>query len=62
MANRHRMIGPKDCEYYLQRLDALPPKFDQVMERSNDTVLKDGAMRLEIVEQQANAWIVKRKA
>ena len=32
MANQHRMNTPKDCEYYLQRLDALPPKFDQVIE------------------------------
>ncbi len=32
MANQHRMNTPKDCEYYLQRLDALPTKFDQVLE------------------------------
>jgi uncharacterized protein (DUF885 family) len=32
MANQHRMNTPKDCEYYLQRLDALPKKFDQVLE------------------------------
>lgn len=32
MANRHRMLAPKDCDYYLQRLDALPRKFDQVLD------------------------------
>jgi uncharacterized protein (DUF885 family) len=32
MANQHRMNTPKDCEYYLERLDALPTKFDQVLE------------------------------
>ena len=32
MANQHRMNTPKDCDYYLQRLDALPTKFDQVLE------------------------------
>ena len=32
MANQHRMNNPKDAEYYLQRLDALPTKFDQVLE------------------------------
>ena len=32
MANQHRMNTPQDCEYYLQRLDALPKKFDQVLD------------------------------
>ncbi|MDQ6656094.1 MAG: DUF885 domain-containing protein, partial [Verrucomicrobiota bacterium] len=32
MANQHRMLAPKDCDYYLQRLHALPKKFDQVLE------------------------------
>lgn len=32
MANQHRMLAPNDCDYYLQRLDALPRKFDQVLE------------------------------
>ncbi|MEP6955497.1 MAG: DUF885 domain-containing protein [Chthoniobacterales bacterium] len=32
MANQHRMVVAKDCQYYLQRLDALPRKFDQVLE------------------------------
>jgi uncharacterized protein (DUF885 family) len=32
MANQHRMNTPKDCEYYLQRLAALPTKFDGVLE------------------------------
>ncbi len=32
MANQHRMLAPKDCQYYLQRLHALPKKFDQVLE------------------------------
>src|SRR5436305_9486933 len=32
MANTHRLLNRKDCEYYLKRLDALPKKFDQVLE------------------------------
>ena len=32
MANTHRLLAPRDCDYYLQRLDALPRKFDQVLE------------------------------
>ena len=32
MANTHRLLAPRDCEYYLQRLGALPLKFDQVLE------------------------------
>ena len=32
MANTHRLLAPRDCEYYLERLDALPAKFDQALE------------------------------
>jgi uncharacterized protein (DUF885 family) len=32
MANTHRLLNQKDCEYYLMRLDALPKKFDQLLE------------------------------
>ncbi len=32
MANTHRLLAQRDCEYYLQRLGALPAKFDQVLE------------------------------
>src|SRR5436190_1367013 len=32
MANTHRLLTRKDCEYYLKRLDALPKKFDQLLE------------------------------
>src|SRR5213592_2101318 len=32
MANTHRLLGPKDCEYYVKRLDALPKKFDELLE------------------------------
>jgi uncharacterized protein (DUF885 family) len=32
MANQHRLLAPRDCDYYLQRLDALPTKFDQLLE------------------------------
>src|ERR1700720_2807657 len=31
MANTHRLLSPKDCEYYIMRLDALPKKFDQTL-------------------------------
>jgi len=32
MANTHRLLTRKDCEYYLKRLDALPKKFDQLLD------------------------------
>jgi uncharacterized protein (DUF885 family) len=32
MANTHRLLAPRDCDYYLQRLGALPTKFDQLLE------------------------------
>ncbi len=32
MANTHRLLVPKDADYYVQRLDALPKKFDQLIE------------------------------
>src|SRR3982075_3774500 len=32
MANTHRLLSKKDCEYYLMRLAAVPMKFDQLLE------------------------------
>jgi uncharacterized protein (DUF885 family) len=32
MANIHRLGKPQDCDYYLQRLNAFPKKFDQLLE------------------------------
>lgn len=32
MANTHRLFSRKDCEYYLMRLEAVPKKFDQLLE------------------------------
>jgi uncharacterized protein (DUF885 family) len=32
MANTHRLLAKPDCDYYLKRLDALPKKFDQLLE------------------------------
>ena len=32
MANSHRLLNRKDCEYYIMRLDALPTKFDQTLD------------------------------
>ncbi|MDQ6624343.1 MAG: DUF885 domain-containing protein, partial [Verrucomicrobiota bacterium] len=32
MANTHRLLAPRDCDYYIQRLQALPAKFDGVLE------------------------------
>src|SRR5438034_2316447 len=31
MANTHRLLAKKDCEYYLMRLDGVPKKFDQLL-------------------------------
>ncbi|PYJ86153.1 MAG: DUF885 domain-containing protein, partial [Verrucomicrobia bacterium] len=32
MANTHRLLAPRDCEYYRQRLMAVGTKFDQLIE------------------------------
>src|SRR5438093_9361294 len=32
MANTHRLLNRKDCDYYVMRLDALPKKFNQVLD------------------------------
>jgi len=32
MANTHRLLAPRDCEYYRQRLIAVDAKFDQLLE------------------------------
>src|SRR4029434_845289 len=32
MANTHRLLNRKDCDYYVMRLDALPKKFDQILD------------------------------
>ncbi|MEP6603767.1 MAG: DUF885 family protein [Spartobacteria bacterium] len=32
MANTHRLLARKDCDYYLMRLEAVPQKFDQLLE------------------------------
>jgi len=32
MANTHRLLAPRDCEYYRQRLIAVDRKFDQLLE------------------------------
>jgi uncharacterized protein (DUF885 family) len=32
MANTHRLLAPRDCEYYRMRLNAVGTKFDQLLE------------------------------
>jgi uncharacterized protein (DUF885 family) len=32
MATTHRLLNRKDCDYYVMRLDALPKKFNQLLE------------------------------
>jgi uncharacterized protein (DUF885 family) len=32
MANTHRLLSRQDCDYYLMRLDALPKKFEQLID------------------------------
>src|ERR1700676_2118642 len=32
MANTHRLLAKQDCEYYVMRLNALPRKFNQLLE------------------------------
>ena len=32
MANQHRLLAPRDCDYYIDRLNAVPKKFDGLLE------------------------------
>src|SRR3984893_12630591 len=32
MANTHRLLAKRDCQYYVMRLDAVPKKFNQLLE------------------------------
>jgi uncharacterized protein (DUF885 family) len=32
MANTHRLLSKKDCEYYVMRLSGIPTKFDQLLD------------------------------
>lgn len=32
MANTHRLLAPRDCDYYIKRLEAVPVKFDGLLE------------------------------
>src|SRR5204863_7307265 len=36
MANTHRLLNQKDCDYYIMRLDAVPKTFDQLLEGLRD--------------------------
>jgi uncharacterized protein (DUF885 family) len=65
MANQHRLLAPRDCEYYLQRLKALPTKFDQLLEslrvREQKQILPPRFV-VEKVLQEMNAFVAQPAA
>src|SRR5438445_3771795 len=58
MANTHRLLGRKDCDYYLKRLDALPKKFDQLLDnlkvREEKQILPPRFVVEEVLKEMAN--------
>jgi len=58
MANTHRLLTRKDCEYYLKRLDALPKKFDQLLDnlkvREEKQILPPRFVVEEVLKEMAN--------
>ncbi len=65
MANTHRLLTPRDCDYYLQRLGALPTKFDQLLEslrlREQKQVLPPRFV-VEKVLKEMNAFVAQPAA
>ena len=58
MANTHRLLNRKDCDYYLKRLDALPKKFDQLLEnlkvREQKQILPPRFVVEEVLKEMSN--------
>jgi uncharacterized protein (DUF885 family) len=65
MANTHRLLAKKDCDYYVMRLDALPKKFDQLLEglkvREQKQILPPRFV-IEEVLQEMNDFVAKPAA
>jgi uncharacterized protein (DUF885 family) len=58
MANQHRLLTKKDCEYYVMRLNAVPKKFDQVLEsvrlREQKQILPPRFVVEEVLNEMSN--------
>jgi uncharacterized protein (DUF885 family) len=58
MANTHRLLEKKDCEYYLMRLNAVPKKFDQLLEslrlREQKQILPPRFVVEEVLKETSN--------
>jgi uncharacterized protein (DUF885 family) len=65
MANTHRLLSKKDCEYYAMRLDALPHKFDTLLEglrvREQKQILPPRFVVEEVLEEM-NKFVAKPAA
>src|SRR5260370_36534677 len=51
MANTQRLLSPKDCDYYIMRLDALRKKFEQTLEGLKSGEQKQILRRRLVVEE-----------
>ena len=58
MANTHRLLSRKDCEYYMNRIDTLPKKFDQLLEnlkmREQKQILPPRFVVWEVLKEMAD--------
>src|SRR5438067_10618547 len=58
MANTHRLLEKKDCQYYLMRLNAVPKKFDQLLEsvrlREQKEILPPRFVVEDVLEEMSN--------
>jgi uncharacterized protein (DUF885 family) len=65
MANTHRLLAKRDCEYYVMRLDALPRKFNQLLEslkvREDKNILPPRFVVEEVLKEM-NDFIAKPAA
>src|SRR6267143_1396716 len=65
MANTHRLLSPKDCEYYIMRLDALPKEMSDFIAKPPAqnilaTSFKERAAKIEKLNDQQRADFQKR--
>jgi len=58
MANTHRLLAKRDCDYYLMRLNGVPRKFDQLLEnlkaREERNILPPRFVVAEVLKEMSN--------
>ena len=65
MANTHRLLDRRDCDYYVMRLDALPRKFEQLLEGlrlREEKQIRPPRFVVEEVVKEMNEFVAKPAA